>query len=55
MMDMSSILDATLTFIGTVAVLVMGIWPLSEASTTVSTTSVSQQDGASFREVQKAA
>lgn len=55
MMDMSSILDATLTFVGMVAVLVMGVWTLSSASTTVSTTSEYPQNDPISSEVRRAA
>ena len=55
MMDMSSILDATLTFLGMVAVVTMGIWTLFSTSTTVSTTSVDAQDGWTTSNLRKAA
>jgi len=55
MMDMSSILDATLTFLGLVAVLMMGVWGLSSTSTTVSTTSKYPQNGPMARELREAA
>ena len=55
MMDMSSIIDATLACAGMVAVLAAGIWSLSEGSTTVSTTSVHPESGLSASERRNAA
>lgn len=37
MMDLSSVIDASLTFAGAIAVVMMGIATLSSLSTTVST------------------
>lgn len=37
MMDLSSVIDAGLAAIGTIAVLLMGLWTLSSESSTVST------------------
>jgi hypothetical protein len=54
MMDMSSIIDATLAFVGMVAVLAVGMWALSDPSTTVST-SASPESGSNSGELLKAA
>ena len=37
MMDLSSVIDASLTFAGVIAVVMMGVATLSSSSTTVST------------------
>lgn len=46
MMDLSLVLDAGLTVLGTIVVLWMGLWTLSSESSAVST---SQQPSASMR------
>ncbi|MCS6288343.1 MAG: hypothetical protein H8K10_05125 [Nitrospira sp.] len=46
MMDLSPVLDAGLTVLGTIAVLSMGLWTLSSESSTVST---SQQPSVPIR------
>ncbi len=46
MMDMSSVIDASLALMGAAAVLAMGLWTLSSQSTTVSTVEVQREAGA---------
>ncbi len=57
MMDMSSIIDASLTFGGTIAVVLIGISMLSSESNTVSTPSEtgSQSDDTHYPPLQAAA
>ena len=54
MMDMSAAIDAGLALAGMAAVLAVGIWSLSDTSTTVST-SVNQESGRNSGEVPRAA
>jgi hypothetical protein len=55
MMDLSSILEATFPFVGTVAILAAATWALTEPSTTVSTLGTPHSGLPAGQELSKAA
>lgn len=55
MMDMSSVIDASLALMGAASVLAMGLWTLSSQSTTVSTAEVQREAEMSAQGLRKVA